>query len=408
MREVTDDEKPSRWLTPGVLSVGLASLLSDAGHEITTSLLPSFLTVTLRASAGVLGVIEGISDALTGAMKLVGGSLANDPTRRVRLASGGYLVTAIATGAVGLTTNVWQAATLRATAWAARGLRSPARDALLTSIARPDAYGRAFGVERAGDNLGAVIGPLLAALLVGVVGIRSTMLLAVVPGALAALAITFAATEARNAGPTARRQARLELRELHRAGIGRPLVPIVFFEFGNCATTLLILRATYLLEHGGRSLTTATSVAVLIYAAHNLAAAGVAYGGGHWIDRTNPRLAFAAGALLFALAYAGFALPTHSWPALLLFFVLAGSGIGLAETAESTVFALAVPEEIRGSGFGLLGAIQSFGALASSAAVGLIWSSFSPGVAFVYAAAWMALSLLASGLLRGPRTSPTL
>jgi hypothetical protein len=93
-------------------------------------------------------------------------------------------------------------------------------------------------------------------------------------------------------------------------------------------------------------------------------------------------------------------LPFHSWPLLLVFFSLAGSGIGLAETAESTLFAHAVPEHIRGSGFGLLGAIQSFRALASSAAVGLIWSAFSPTVAFVYAAGWMALSLVASGWVR--------
>ena len=229
----------ARWLTRGVVSVGSASFFSDAGHEITTSVLPSFLTVTLRASAGALGVIEGISDALVGLMKLLGGSLANDETRRVRLASGGYIVTAVATSAVGLTTAVWQAGALRSLAWAARGIRSPARDALLASIAPKEAYGRAFGLERAGDNLGAVVGPLLAALLVGLIGIRTTMLLAIVPGAFAAVAITFAAAEARGAGATARRRARLELRALRGTGIARPLVPIVCFELGNCATTLL-------------------------------------------------------------------------------------------------------------------------------------------------------------------------
>jgi MFS family permease len=226
------------------------------------------------------------------------------------------------------------------------------------------------------------------------------MLLAIVPGGFAAVAISFAAAEARGAGATARRRARLELGALRGTGIARPLVPIACFELGNCATTLLILRATHLLQHGDRSLTAATSVAVLIYAAHNLFGAGVAYIGGHWIDRVGPRAAFAAGALLFALAYLGFAFPLHAWPLLLLAFVLAGSGIGLAETAESTLFAQAVPEQLRGSGFGLLGAVQSGGALASSAAVGLLWSAFSPSVAFVYAAGWMGLSLVGSGWLR--------
>ena len=399
----TPPERP--WLTRGVFSIGAASFFSDAGHEITTAVLPSFLTVTLRTSAGALGVIEGVSDALVGVMKLLGGSLANDQSRRIRLASGGYIVTAVGTSAVGLTTAVWQAGALRALAWSARGIRSPARDAMLASIAPREAYGRAFGLERAGDNLGAVVGPLVAALLVGVIGIRTTMLLAIIPGGFAAIAITFAATEARQAGPTARRQARLELRALRHTGIARPLLPIVFFELGNCATTLLILRATHLLQHGGRSLTAATSVAVLIYAAHNLFGSAVAYVGGHWIDKVGARTAFAAGAALFTLAYLGFALPSHSWPLLLVAFVLAGSGIGLAETAQSTLFAQAIPEHLRGSGFGLLGAIQSVGALGSSAAVGLIWSAFTPSAAFIYAATWMALSLIGSGWLRAGVTA---
>lgn len=155
-----------QWLTRGVASVGLTSFFSDAGHEITTSVLPSFVTVTLRSSAGALGVIEGISDALTGVAKLFAGPIANGERLRLRMASGGYLVTAAATGAVGLAATVWQAGLLRATAWTARGVRSPARDAMLASLAPHDAYGRAFGLERAGDNLGAVAGPLLAAGLV--------------------------------------------------------------------------------------------------------------------------------------------------------------------------------------------------------------------------------------------------
>jgi len=108
------------WLTPGVVSVGLASLGSDAGHEMTTSLLPTFLTSTLHAGPAALGAIEGVSDALTGLSKLAGGPLAADPSRRGGLASGGYLVTAFATAAIGLATAVWQVALLRALAWTSR------------------------------------------------------------------------------------------------------------------------------------------------------------------------------------------------------------------------------------------------------------------------------------------------
>jgi sugar phosphate permease len=148
-----------RGMPPGVRSVALASFFSDSGHEIVTAVLPSFFTSVLHGSAASLGLIEGISDALTGIAKLVGGPLSNDARRRGRLASSGYIATALATGAIGLVATVWQAGILRALAWLSRGLRSPARDSLLASLADETGYGRAFGLERAGDNLGAVVGP---------------------------------------------------------------------------------------------------------------------------------------------------------------------------------------------------------------------------------------------------------
>ena len=390
------DGRGNRWLTRGVAGVGLASFFSDSGHEITTSILPTFLTVTLRSSASVLGLIEGLSDALTGLAKLLAGPLANDQDRRLQMASGGYLVTAAATGAIGLAVAVWQAGLLRAAAWLARGVRSPARDAMLASLAPRSAYGRAFGFERAGDNLGAVVGPLLAAGLVAWLGIRPALYLAAVPGLFAALAIITAATEARKRVDPVRRRVRLELGGLREAGLVRPLLPIAAFELGNMATTLLILRATTLLHAHGRSVAAATSLAVLIYAGHNLFASVAAYAGGHWIDRTGPRTGFAAAALVYVGSYLLFALGPGGWPVLLIAFLLAGSGIGLAETAESSLVARLLPDRLRGSGFGLLGGVQSLGDFASSAAVGVLWSAVSPLAGFVYAAAWMAIAAIAA------------
>lgn len=286
---LTEGDAPDEaWLSPGVVSVGAASFFSDSGHEIATALLPSFLTSVLHGTAAALGVIEGVSDALMGVMKLVAGPWANDLTRRRRLATGGYIGTAVATAAIGLATTIWQVGVLRAIAWMARGVRSPARDALLSSLAPPKAYGRAFGVERAGDNLGAVAGPLAAAGLVRWIGIRPAIWCAAIPGVLAAIAITVAAREARRQPGSVPQRVAFHFRELRQAGLQRPMLPIVFFECGNTAVTLLILRATQLLHVGGRSFVAATSLAVAIYAGHNAAAAAAALVGGHWIDRSSP------------------------------------------------------------------------------------------------------------------------
>lgn len=385
----------------GVLGVGAASLFSDSSHELVTSLLPTFLASTLHAGPGLLGLVEGSADALTGLAKLAGGPLAADPRRRIRLASSGYVGTALATAAIGLTSAVWQVGLLRAVAWASRGLRSPARDMVLTTLARKERYGRAFAVERAGDNLGAVVGPLAAALLVGVVGTRHAILLSVVPGLLAAVAIVVAARQARStlSQPQTRARIGLNLKALVRAGVVRTLAPVAAFELGNVATTLLILRATELLQTSGsgstiRTVAAATSLAVLLYAGHNVVAAGTALLAGPAVDRADPRWTLAIGAGAYALGYGLLAVGPHGWPTLLVAFVLAGAGIGLAETAESTLLAQSLPDELRAHGFGLLGLVQAFADLGSTVVVGALWSAFSATTGFSYAVGWMLVCVL--------------
>lgn len=399
------------WLTRGVASVGAASFFSDSGHEIATAILPSFITTVLHSTAAALGVIEGVSDALTGIAKLLAGPAANDPRRRGRIASGGYVGTAVATGAIGLAGTVWQAGVLRALAWTSRGVRSPARDSLLASLAPAGAYGRAFGFERAGDNLGAVAGPLLAAGLVAWIGIRPAIYFAFIPGALAAVAILAAARAARSLprkpderdergepgeGDEPDERSRMDLAGLRESGLVRAMLPVGMFECGNLATTLLILRATQLLHSGSRTAATAASLAILIYAAHNALAALVAYAGGYWLDRAGPRIVFGAGAGLYVLAYLGFAAGPSAWGLLVVCFSLAGAGIGLGETAESMLVARALPDRLRGSGFGVLGGVQATGDLLATVIAGVLYAAVSPMLAFLYAAAWMLASLLST------------
>ncbi|GGX29442.1 MFS transporter [Streptomyces lomondensis] len=160
--------------TPGVRGIGTASFLADVGHEIPTALLPSLLTSTLGAPAA----------ALAGAARFGGGMLADDPARRRAVAVGGYTTTAVlgaATAAAAAATAVWQVGVLRAAAWTARGLRVPARNALLADIVPAKAYGRAYGFERMMDNLGAIFGPLLAPAQVAWLGVKWAIGLSVSP-----------------------------------------------------------------------------------------------------------------------------------------------------------------------------------------------------------------------------------
>ncbi len=381
-----------RWLTRGVGSVGAASALSDLGHEVPTSLLPAFLTSTLGAPAAALGLIEGVADGVAGAAKLVGGAPADDPERRRRTVVGGYATTAVLSSAIGLATAAWQVGVLRTGAWAARGLRTPSRNALLADLVPPAAYGRAYGFERMMDNLGAIGGPLLALALVATVGIRMAILVSIVPGLLAVGAILVAVREAPRGERRPREPLRIRVRPVLRGTLGRMFVGIGAFEIGNVAATLLVLRATELLEPA-RGQDRAVQIGIALYAAYNVAATLASLPAGHWLDRTGPLRVLGAGIAAFALAYAGFAASGDEVLVLCALFVLAGVAIGLVETSESAVIAALSPTELRGSAFGLLGAVQSFGNLAASAVAGLLWTLVSPTAAFAYLAAWMLVAL---------------
>ncbi len=387
---------PGRWLTPGVGGIGTASLLADVGHEIPTALLPSLLTATLGAPAAALGLIEGIADGLAGTARLVGGALADDPHRRRTLAVGGYTTTAVLSGLIGAATAVWQVGVLRAGAWTARGLRVPARNALLADLVPATVYGRAYGFERAMDNLGAIAGPLLALALVGLVGTRSAIALSVIPGLLAALAIVYAIRHAPPAQQPKRPPLHLRVRPVLAGRLGRLMLGVSAFEFGNVAGTLLILRATELLAPG-RSQDRATQLALGLYVAYNVAATVASVPAGRVGDRRSAVLVLAVGVGLFGLAYAGFGAGGASVVALAPWFLAAGVAIGCVETAEHAAVASLSPAELRGSAFGLLAAVQSFGNLAASAIAGLLWTAVSPRVAFGYLVGWMVLALV--GLL---------
>jgi MFS family permease len=391
-----------RWLTPGVRGIGGASLLADVGHEIPTSLLPALLTSTLGAPAAALGVIEGVADGLAGAARFAGGALADDPGRRRAIAVGGYGTTAVLSGLIGVATSVWQVAILRSGAWFARGLRVPARNALLADVVAPAFYGRAYGFERAMDNLGAILGPLLGIGLVAAVGVRGATLLSIIPGLLAVAAIIYAIRAAKLPRITQRQPIRIQVRPVIRGELGRLLAAIGAFELGNIAATLLILHATELLTPE-RSVDDAAQLALALYTTYNLAATFISVPAGRDGDRRSPVRVLVAGTAAFGAAYVVLALTGAGLPVLAIGFILAGIGIGCVETAEHAAVASLAPEQLRGSAFGLLATVQSLGNFAASAVAGLLWTLVSPTAAFTYAAAWMLIALAAFSATRTPR-----
>ncbi len=284
---------------------------------------------------------------------------------------------------------MWQVGVLRAGAWAARGLRVPARDALLADIVDPAVYGRAYGFERAMDNLGAIGGPILAIVLVPWSA----------PGERSACRSSRAYSPPRpsstlSATPTPRRRGN-EPGSASRSGPSSRGVcdrcsPVSApSSSANRAATLLILRATKLLEPG-RSHTTAATTALWLYVSYSAAAAVASIPAHLHADRTTPRRTLTIGVTAFGFAYAGLTHDTHGWLALTPWFI----GIGCVEIAEHAAVAAYAPAEVRGSAFGLLATVQSFGNFAASGIAGLLWTAVGPTWAFAYLTGWMILAVI--------------
>ena len=304
---------------------------------------------------------------------------------------------------IGTATSVWQVGVLRATGWSARGLRVPARNALLADVV-PSAYGRAYGFERAMDNLGAIVGPLLALGLVSVFTFRETILLSVIPGLLAAVAIVYAIRAAPRLAKRERQKIRLRVRPVMVGPLGRFLCGVAAFELGNVAATLLILRATDLLTPGHGSDDAPDRAPAVRHLQPRRDRRELP--GGHLGDRRGGPLVVALGVVAFGIAFVGLAFAGASIALLAVMFAAAGIGIGCAETAQHAAVASLAPTNLRGSAFGLLAAVQSFGNLAASAIAGVL-GRVSPRAAFLYLGAWMivALVLLARARLLSTETA---
>jgi len=392
MSETEIATAPKRWLTRGVLGIGLTSLFSDWSHEAATAILPAFLA-SLGAPAAALGIIEGVSDGLSSFAKLAGGFVADHPAWRKPAGILGYLTTALTTFGYAFAQSWPVVLLLRAVGWMGRGSRGPARDTLLAAAVAPGQEGRAFGFERAMDTLGAVLGPLSATVLLGVLGFRGLLRWTLLPGLMAALAFVFLVPAAKRAEAHEARAAAASFASRVRQ------LPKEFWHFlagvfahgiGDFAPTLLILRANQILTPrfgAGR----AAAISVGLYTFHNLVDAAASYPVGAIGDRVGKRQLLALGYAVGVISYVGFIVERPTLTVLVILFGLAGIHDAFQQSIEKSMAAGLLPQAVRGSGFGVLAATNGVGDLISSVVVGTLWSTVSPVAGFAYAAVFAAI-----------------
>jgi MFS family permease len=374
--------KGQKWLNRNILALGLTSFFSDFGHEMATSILPAFL-VSIGGSPALLGLIEGVSDASTSLMKLVSGWYSDRIGKRKPFASVGYFLTAAGVGAFSLAFSWPQVLLSRVIAWIGKGTREPARDALLADSTTSRYYGRVFGFHRMMDTLGAIIGPALALVFIRLMPLRPIFLIALIPSILAFATIVLLVKE-----KGGNRQESLHLfASIKNLPVNFRffLIAVGVFGLGNFADSMLILRATEIMTPT-KGAAVATSLAILLYTFHNISYAAFSFPIGVLADKIGKRALLSIGYFLTGVVSLGFILNVASLSYLVPLFLIAGIAIAITDALERAIAADLLPENLRGTGYGTLATVNGIGDFASSAVVGLLWTSVSPLAGFGYGA----------------------
>jgi MFS family permease len=387
-------------LPRAVWLLGWVSLATDAASEAIYSLLPFFLTQVLGATALSLGVVEGAAEAANSLLKIASGRMADRARGKRWLVLLGYGVSSAVRPLIGVTTTWTQVFTVRLCDRVGKGIRGAPRDAMLAAWATPTTRGKVYGFHQGMDNLGAVVGPVLATLfLLAWPGqYRMLFALTIVPGAIAVALILLVPDEGARLTPAAAATSSVSTnppRVANPPGAGAPLPPrfhwfmgvLTLFMLGNSTDAFLLLRLTD--AAGG------AAFVPLMWAGLHVVKSAVSLVGGSWSDRVGRRTVIASGWLVYALVYGGFAL-SQRLPALLGWFFVYGFYYGFAEGAEKALVADLAPAARRGTAFGLYSAVSGLGALTASIMFGVIWKVYGARPAFAVGAT---LALAATALL---------
>ena len=411
---LTSEATGMKGISRNTLLLGLVSFFNDISADMIGPLVPVFLRTVMGASMPVIGVIEGLAQFTASVLKPASGWLSDKTGRRKPIIFAGYWLATCTRPLMSVCGSAWHVLVLKFTDRVGKGVRTAPRDALIAESTAPGYWGKAFGFQRALDNLGAAVGLLAAAMLLMSVttDIRVVFWLASIPGLVAVGLVLWGLRERGSAeGPSrgAEDSKQDDMRgRTAAAGTSRAFPPalrkwyaIVFvFWLGNSADAFLILKA--------RSLGVPIWQLPLLMFVMNIVRALGATHGGELSDRLGRRGVILCGWLLYVLVYVGFAF-ARSAEAMYILFGAYGLYYAVTEGAERALVVDLSPQEGRATALGFYHLAVGAAALPASVMCGLLWQwerlgQHGPAVALGFGAA---CALLASLLLLvwGPRSA---
>lgn len=383
-----------------VKRLGWVSFLTDAGSEMVYPLLPAFLR-SLGAGAATLGAMEGVAEGISALVKWQSGKLSDRPGRRKPLIVAGYALASIARPLIALTVAPWQIVALRTVDRIGKGIRGAPRDAILAAAVSSSTRAAAFGFHRMMDNLGSVLGPIIAFVLLQVASLplRWVFALALIPGLCSVATLVFGVSDPADEPSNERDTKQTSVATTRDEAVSLPaaarwyLLVVAVFTLGASADSFLLLHASRL------GLADAWLPVLWLSLAAARAATNVP--GGKLADHVGTRPVLIAGWIVYAIAYALFPMmktvPTY-WAAVLVY----GTYYGLTEGSEKALLAELVPASQRGRAYGALHAVSGLAVLPANLGFGLLYN-VDPALAFTTGAAFALIAALGLVALRPSR-----
>lgn len=373
------DIKPGfAGLPSNVVKTGIVSFFADVASEMLYPLTPILLTAILGAPVAVVGLIEGVAEAIASLVKPVAGRFSDASGKRVLYMVWGYSLAALGKPLIALAQTWPLVLFARSVDRLGKGVRTAARDAYIADSVDAADRGRAFGWHRAMDTMGAVVGPLATLLLLWLTqgNLRLVIWLALIPGVVS----VFFVARLREIS-----KAEMANCEPGKAGGGVPLGSKFrwyvgtwgVFAVSNSSDAFIILRV--------KNVGLSTTAVVLLYVLYNAVYAVASPRLGALSDTLGRRSVLVGGLLVFAAVYAGLALASSGWQLAVLFaaygvYIAATEGVGKALAIDL------VPEGSRASAVGVLGMVTGIATLFASLIAGLLWSTLGPSATFAYGA----------------------
>ncbi|HEY3350802.1 MAG TPA: MFS transporter [Thermoanaerobaculia bacterium] len=415
-----DDSPPAgrTGLPKTVVRLGWVSFLTDVSSEMIVPLLPAFLVTLSGVPAAALGWIEGIADATASFVKILSGKWTDRAKAKKPLVFLGYGLSSLARPLIGLAPGWPTVVLIRFFDRIGKGVRTAPRDTMIAAAAPPGRRGAAFGLHRAFDNAGAVFGPLIAAALVGWMGLslRTVFLLAAIPAGLSLLVLAFGVREGKEQeeekislkvkraeapvaphdAPRGSPEPSLTLEEsssLSSSSSSLSLPPVFWRTAGVFALFALAASSDTFLLLKAKEIGIAAAWLPILWAFSNAVKSLFSTWGGGLSDRFGRKRLLLVAWTLYAVCYAGFAFVSSPGPLVALIGIYS-LYYSLSEGTEKALVADLVGPAMRGRAFGWMNGLIGFAALPASVLFGAIWQGAGSKTAFLAGSAVAAAAVL--------------